>query len=139
MRKMMKLAAPLAGAAALVAVLAGPSTADGAMTIGGTASLVAKGAGVLVPVEVTCGATGPSPMPSTVFVQLRQRSGNRLAEGNGSAPLQCDGTAHTVEALVNAEGAPFKPGVALASASGFVCDMFGCYSMFDTADVRIRN
>lgn len=138
MRRMRKFAA----VAAMTAALAGSAavaSAEGTMNIGGTAVLVAKGAGVLVPVEVTCGETSPSPLSSSVTVLVRQRTGNRIVEGSGSAPLVCDGTAHTVQALVTAKEAPFKSGPALVTANAFVCGGFSCESMSDTGEVRFRN
>ena len=143
MRRIMKLAAaPLAGAAAMAAVLAGPAAianASGAMNLGDTGQLVAKGAAVLVPIEVTCGQASSPPMSSSVIVAVHQRTGNHITEGSGSARLVCDGTAQTVEALVTAEDTPFKPGTALVTANTFICDFFGCETMSDTAEMRFRN
>ena len=143
MRKMMKMAAaPLAAAAAMAAVLVGPAgvaNAEGTLNLGTTAALVSKGVGALVPVEVTCGQASPSPLGSSVTLLVRQRSGNRIVQGTGSASLVCDGTAHTVEVLVTAKEAPFKPGPALVTASTFFCDPFGCQSVSETGEVRFRN
>lgn len=143
MRRIMKLAAaPLAGAAAIAAVLAGPAAMAGALetlNLGDTGELVARGAAVLVPIEVTCGEASPSPFASSVVVQVRQRTGNHITEGSGSARLVCDGTPQTVEALVTAQDTPFKPGSALVTANTFICGYLGCQSMSDTAEMRFRN
>jgi hypothetical protein len=113
--------------------------ATGTVSTGDTAVLVSKGAGVLVPVEVTCGEGSASVLGSSVTVLLHQRSGNRIADGVGSASVVCDGTTHVVDALVIADDVPFKPGTALVTTSAFVCDLSGCRSTTQSAEIRIRN
>ncbi len=137
MRKIFKLAgASVAATAAMAALLVGPAAAGQGVDLGSTAQLVAKGAAILVPVQATCGdPTFPS--TSVVTVTVNERAANRIVFGNGSASVTCDGTAHTVEVLVKAQEAPFKPGTALATASMFFCGSGTCAP--DTAEIRIRN
>ena len=139
MRKITKWAvATLASTAALATMLLGPASvahAESGVDLGTTATLWAKGAAVLVPVTVTCGDT-TFPSTSVAMVTVSERSSKRIADGNGSASVTCDGTPHTVEVLVKAADVPFKPGTALATASVFFCGP-GCGP--DTAEIRIRN
>ncbi|MCA1672626.1 MAG: hypothetical protein LC799_10630 [Actinobacteria bacterium] len=116
-------------------LIGSPTAASATHTValGGSGTLVAKGAGVVVPVTVTC---APSQFNS-VDVQLSQRSGNGIVQGYGSANVVCDGTPHTVDVLVSAQGAPFKQGAALARASMFVCDFSGCHQASDSGEIRI--
>jgi hypothetical protein len=70
---------------------------------------------------------------------VTQRSGNRNAQGYGSAPLMCTGAPQTVNVQLTAAQAPFKHGTALATATVFVCDSTGCHSASDTEEIRIKN
>lgn len=141
MWKIMRLVGtPLAASAAMATFLLAPATtAHAAQSIdfADSATLVARGAAVLVPVDVTC--DGTSSMGTSVMVALKERTGNRVVDGSGSTTMTCDGSAHTVGVLVRAEDAPFKPGTALATASTFACDFTGCQSVAQTAEIRIRN
>ncbi len=139
MRRVMKRAATtLATTAAIGMMLVGPASvasAESGVDLGSTATLVAKGAAVLVPVNVTCGDT-MFPATSFTMVTVKERSSNRIVQGNSSANVTCDGMPQTVEVLVMAQDAPFKPGTALATASVFSCGP-GCGP--DTAEIRIRH
>ena len=102
--------------------------------VGDEATLVARGAAVLVPVEVNCpaGATG------FVSVQVTQRAGSRIASGFGGSDFVCTGTTQTIDVLVHAQGQAFKKGPAVADASLSVCtDFFFCQSVRDTETIRI--
>jgi len=146
------LTGSLAASAAIAAMLVGSATAASAthsVQLDGTASLVGKGAAVTVPVTVTCAPSpypGPFPSPfpppfpgsSRVAVQVTERSGNRIAQGYGSASAVCDGTPHTVDVQVTAQGAPFKHGDAVATATMTVCDYFyGCHNATDTETIQV--
>lgn len=144
------LIGPLAASAAIAMLIGSASVASATHTVelGDTATLVAKGAAVLVPVEVTCsaGELPPPPpfpfppfppFPSSVSVQLTQRSGNSIAQGTGGTNVVCDGTTQTVNVQLIAQGAPFKNGTALATASVFACDPI-CHTATDTEEIRIR-
>ena len=99
------------------------------------ATLVARGAAVLVPVEVIC------PAGSTFRVlsaQVTQRAGSRIASGFGStSDFVCTGTTQVVNVLVPAQDVAFKKGEAIAQASLFVCDGFTCQSVTDTENIEI--
>ena len=60
------------------------------------ARLVARGAAVDVPLEVTCNATGTV----EVDVRVTQRSGSGVAEGFGSTQVGCTGSGQQVTVRV---------------------------------------
>ena len=143
------LIGPIVASAAIASMLIGSATVASAtheVDLGETATLLSKGAGLVVPVEVTCDPNQlpppfpfppfPSPSPS-VSVQVTQRSGNRIAQGFGGAPVMCTGTPQTVNVQLTAQQAPFKHGTALATATVFMCDSTGCHSASDTEEIRI--
>ena len=102
--------------------------------VGDEATLVARGAAVLVPVEIRCpaGATG------SLSVEVTQRAGSRIASGFGStSDFVCTGATQTVEVLVTAQGQAFKKGPAVAEASLFVCSNFFCQFVSDTENIEI--
>lgn len=102
--------------------------------VGDEATLVARGAAVLVPVEIRC------PAGSTGFLSVRvtQRAGSRIASGSGStSDFVCTGATQTVEVLVPAQGQAFKKGPAVAEASLFVCGPFFCEQATDIENIEI--
>ena len=80
----------------------------------------------------------PFPGGSSVYVSATQRSGNRIAQGSGSAPVTCNGMEQTVNVQLTAFQAPFKHGVALVTASFTQCDYTGCHTATDTEEVTFR-
>src|SRR5262245_41443086 len=75
--------------------------------VGSPAQLVARGAAVDVPLEVTCNATGTA----DVFVGVSQKSGSGVAEGFGSARVGCTGSGQQITVRVRATGGKtFKQG-----------------------------
>jgi hypothetical protein len=99
------------------------------------ATLVAKGAAVQVPLEVTCNATG------TAFVQVTvtQKSGSGVAQGSGSAQVGCTGSGEQITVLVQATGAKtFKKGDAVATAEIFGCNNVTCGSETDSEVIQIK-
>jgi len=99
------------------------------------ATLVAKGAAVQVPLEVTCNATG------TVFVEvtLTQKSGSGVAEGSGSTSVGCTGSGEQITVLVRATGAKtFKKGDAVATAEVFGCNRTTCGSETDSEVIQLK-
>ena len=112
-----------------------PSTS---VEVGDQATLVAKGAGVLVPIEVVCpaGSTGFQ----SLNVQLTQRVGNRIASGfGGTSDFVCTGAAQTIDVFVTAQGErAFKRGPAVADAQLLVCnEFFMCEVVRDIDDINI--
>ena len=102
--------------------------------VGDEATLVARGAAVLVPVEIRC------PAGSTGFLSVRvtQRVGSRIASGSGStSDFVCTGATQTVEVLVPAQGQAFKKGPAVAEASLFACGPFFCGPANDIENIEI--
>jgi hypothetical protein len=141
------LVGPLVTSAAIASIVIGSATVASAqhtVELGDTGTVIAKGAGAVVPVEVTClpSEIPPFPFPpfpgSGVSVQLTQRSGNRIAQGFGSANVVCDGTPQTVYVQVTAQQAPFKNGQALATATMYHCDVSGCHPASDSEEIELR-
>jgi hypothetical protein len=99
------------------------------------ARLLARGAAVDVPLEVTCNATG------TVDVQVTvtQHSGSGATQGFGSAQVGCTGAGQRVIVVVQVFGAKaFKKGTAVASAEGFGCNRVTCGSETDSEVIDIQ-
>jgi hypothetical protein len=113
----------LAAAVPTLPAIAQPTAVT--VELGQTATLVAKGAAVEVPVIYSCS-------PDTTFgdlsVSITQRvGGKRIAQGSRSTfDVICDGAEHTALITVtSSSGTPFHQGVAFAQASLFACDEFG--------------
>jgi hypothetical protein len=137
--------------AALVAILAGasfalfaPSGPAVAFSSGGLfldvqvespAPLVARGAAVDVPLEVTCNATGSV----EVFVSVTQKAGSGVAQGFGFASFGCTGSGQQVTVRVQASGGKtFKQGTAVASAEIFGCNNVTCGSETDSEVIDLK-
>ena len=143
------LTGPLAATAGMAALVIGSATgasASHSLDIGDSGTLIAKGAGVIVPVTVECQA-GTVPFPPFPFpggpglsVTVTQRSGNRIAQGSGGAPVVCDGTPQTVNVQITPSQAPFKHGTALVTASMTQCDpfTFTCHTATDTEEITLQ-
>jgi hypothetical protein len=103
--------------------------------IGDTATLAARGAGLLVTVTVTCPADSDF---ADLFVSVSQRRGGRVASGSGFVGnIDCTGEPQEVTVAVTAFGAPFRQGVAFATAELFVCGPFFCDSVTDAEEITI--
>jgi hypothetical protein len=99
------------------------------------ARLVARGAAVDVPIEVTCNATGPA----FVQVVVTQKAGSGVAQGFGFAEVGCTGSGQQVTIRVQASGGKtFKQGTAVASAEIFGCNDVTCGSETDSEVIEIR-
>lgn len=93
--------------------------------VGSPATLVARGAAVNVPLEVTCNA---APGTASVRVTVTQRSGSGVAQGTAFDNVGCTGSGQQVVVRVQATGAKvFKQGTAVAGA-----EVFGCTANFST-------
>ena len=89
------------------------------------AHLVARGAAVDVPLEVTCNAR-----PGTVdlSVSVSQKAGSSVAQGFGHTSVGCTGSGQQITVRVQASGGKtFKQGTAVANA-----EIFGCNADFST-------
>jgi hypothetical protein len=99
------------------------------------ARLVARGAAVDVPVEVTCNATGTA----FVFVSVTQKAGSGVAEGFGSASVGCTGSRQQITVRAQASGGKtFKQGAAVATAFVDGCNRVTCGSERDSEAIDIR-
>jgi hypothetical protein len=99
------------------------------------ARLVARGAAVDVPVEVTCNAIG------TAFVQVSvtQKAGSGVAQGFGSTSVGCTGSSQQITVRVQASGAKtFKQGTAVATAFVDGCNNVTCGSERDSEEIQIQ-
>ena len=100
------------------------------------ARLVARGAAVDVPLEVTCNATDPV----EVFVTVTQRVGRGVAAGSGFASFGCTGGGQDVVVRVtaNPSGKAFVRGNAVVQAQTFGCGRRGCGSETDSETVELQ-
>jgi hypothetical protein len=106
--------------------------------VGSPARMVARGAAVDVPLEVTCNAA-----PNTAFVQVvvTQRAGSGVAQGSGSTAVGCTGSGQQVTVRVQAFGGKaFKQGTAVASAeiSGCTANFSTCGNETDSETIDIK-
>jgi hypothetical protein len=103
--------------------------------VGSPAHLVARGAAVDVPVEVTCSGTGTA----DVFVNVTQKSGSGVAQGSGSTSVGCTGSGQQITVRVQAFGGKtFKQGTAVASAEIFACNRVTCGNETDSEVIQIQ-
>jgi hypothetical protein len=100
------------------------------------ARLVAKGAAVDVPLEVTCNAAG------NVFleVSVTERSGSSVAEGFAFLQVPCAGSGQHVVARVSpsVDGKVFKQGSAVVNAEVSGCRAGVCGNESDSEVVDVR-
>jgi hypothetical protein len=99
------------------------------------ARLLARGAAIEVPLEVTCNATGSVDL----FVSVSQRSGSGVAEGFAFESVPCSGSGEQVTVTVQATGGKvFKKGSAVVTAEVFGCNEAICGSETDTEVIEIQ-
>jgi hypothetical protein len=99
------------------------------------ARLLARGAAVEVPLEVTCNAVGTV----DVNVTVTQHSGSGATQGFGSDQVGCTGAGQRVSVVVQVFGAKaFKKGTAVASAEVFGCNNVTCGRETDTEVIDIQ-
>lgn len=124
--------AALSPASPAVAFFSPPLFLDVQVESPGT--LIARGAAVDVPVEVTC--TSPE---AFVDVTLTQRVGNGLARGSGFATVGCTGARQRILVTVTAfEGKAFRKQAAFADATIFGCAESVCGSERDTETIELH-
>ena len=101
----------------------------------GTGRLVAKGAAVDVPLEITCNASRVE-----VFVTVTQRVSKGVAAGSGFASFGCTGSGQdvTVRVRASAAGKAFIRGNAVIEAEAFGCNRRLCGSETDSETVQLR-
>jgi hypothetical protein len=131
-RVMTATGASVIAGTALALVPAAPATAATTFDVA-EGSLLAKGAGVALPVTYTC------PEGAISFVQgsLNQRSGRSIVSSiAGSGQVACTGEAQT-ETLVVSAGQPFRRGEALYTVIVTVCDFVTCVDELEQGVLRI--
>ena len=117
----MAFSASLAFAAAVVPAAAANAAVSGSVDIGETATLLARGAGVSVPVTVTCISDLPLAY-GYVNVSITQRQGQTLVQGSNSTQVRtCDGTPQVYTVVITGSR-PFKAGEVVASSTLEFCD-----------------
>jgi hypothetical protein len=102
------------------------------------ATLVARGAAVNVPLEVTCNA---APGTASVRVTVTQRSGSGIADGTAFENVACGGSGQHIVVRVQATGAKaFRQGTAVASAelSGCTANFSTCGSESDSESITVE-
>jgi hypothetical protein len=99
------------------------------------AHLVARGAAVDVPLEITCNASRVE-----VFVTVTQRVSKGVAAGSGFASFGCTGGGQdvTVRVRASAAGKAFIRGNAVIEAEAFGCNTRLCGSETDSETVQLR-
>jgi hypothetical protein len=98
------------------------------------ATLVAKGAGLDVTLQIECaGASGSA----FVDVSVTERFGKDIASGFGSTEVGCTDSKQTIVVRVNAQNIAFKRGDALIQGNIFACAPRVCGSEQDTETVQL--
>jgi hypothetical protein len=98
------------------------------------ATLVAKGAAVDVPVEVTCNAEF-----AQLSVQVTERVGRDIASGSAFLEIACSGGhQRLLVRVVAGPGKVFVKGNALASADIFGCSFVQCGEETGSATITIK-
>jgi len=101
------------------------------------ATLVASGAAVDVPVEITCNAN----YYPGLYVEVTERVGRGIATGNGFTPVACTGGHQRVLVRVAADaGRAFGRGDALVTGylSGCLAPTFVCAEETGSREVTVR-
>ena len=108
---------------ARAALAAASATSIPAISVN-SAALVANGAAIRVVFTATCGAGDDGSVSSTIT----QAAGDRVAQGATQTSFTCTGKPQQVSALAaaNVNGAPFRPGIAVVTASVGDCPSANC-------------
>ena len=116
-------AAASPAAPAPAALAAASATSIPAISVN-SAALVANGAAIRVVFTATCGAGDDGSVSSTTT----QAAGDRVAQGATQTNFTCTGKPQQVSALAaaNVNGAPFRPGIAVVTASVGDCPGANC-------------
>jgi hypothetical protein len=119
-RRLPRLLLMLTCISALLALTPLGAQAQGEVTItvGATGTLLARGAGATVPMEITCGPLEVDPRFTMADAELHQAVKHQIAHGFGfpEQTIVCDGTPHpnTATIVADASGPPFRKGDAAA-------------------------
>jgi hypothetical protein len=127
MNKHIRLIPALAFSMAMLSMPPLATAQNATINVLSPATVVAKGAGVDVSVQISCSPPFLSSAQASAFVCLNQRVGNKIAFGcnnTSTDPTTCNGSPQTFEAIVipgNGSGR-YGVGPAIAQASGTVLD-----------------
>jgi hypothetical protein len=101
-------------------------------------TLAAKGAGVVVPFQLSCKNTLTGFNNFSIFGTVTQRRGNSIIQGNASlsGTVNCDGNPHDFQAIatLTCNGKPFKKGPAVISAGSNVNN--SNFTIFESGDFQ---
>lgn len=97
------------------------------------ATLVAKGAGADVTLQVQCAGA----RTAFVSVSLNERFGKQIASGFGSAEVGCTGGQQTIVVRVLAQPIAFKRGSAIAQSDIFACTRSFCGDQPESEVIQI--
>lgn len=130
-----------AGAALAVAGPALPAVGDSSppgafieVEVGDSATILAKGAGVVVPVDVTC----PAGTTGFLNINVTQARGRFTANGFAYEEVACTGETQTVLVTVSAQSGAVKRGQALVDAQLTSCpDFSACSTVRDTEVISL--
>jgi hypothetical protein len=107
-------------------------------SVGPQATILTKGAGLRVPVSVTC---FPETFNFGMSIFVTQRvGGGRIASGSAfvDGSLNCDGFPHVVTTTLIANQNAFKTGTALSTADAFACTPLQCNSFQEQKEITIK-
>lgn len=102
--------------------------------VGSPADLLARGAGLSVPVTYQC-AAGDQDIDISVEVVQRSGSGTTYAYGSRTAP--CTGGLQSTTVTVTAGERVFKKGTAVATAEAFTCGFTFCGTISDSREISV--
>ena len=134
-----KVAAAILGAAGVtLAIPMLPAVGQSSPPVAGIklqspAKIADKGAVVFVSALIACPA-GDTP---NVNVELTERSGHAIAEGDGFADPTCTGGIQTVSLAVSPQYAPFISGIAFGQGEIEDCNAFSCSQAFTQRNVKL--
>jgi hypothetical protein len=142
-RAAVALTAVLAGLVLTLFATAGPAVAffSGGLfldvQIESPARSIAKGAGVDVPLEVTCNAPGGA----SVQVTVTQHAGSGVAQGTGSTPVGCTGSGQRilVRVFATSGGKSFDEDTAVVHAQVSGCRQDVCGSETASRPVKVQD
>jgi hypothetical protein len=101
-----------------------------------TGTIDARGAAVTISVTYTC-STADQPW-SSVYGQITETVGNKVAHAYVSANTICDGAEHTVDLTGTAQDVPFKVGTAFVQGSVSAGDSTGYTNLPFSGEVHLK-
>ena len=102
--------------------------------VGSPADLLARGAGLSIPVTYQCAA---GDQEIDISVEVVQRSGSGTTYAYGSRTASCTGGLQSTTVTVTAGDRVFKKGTAVATAKAFTCGFSFCGTISDSREISI--